>query len=221
MYKIFVRKYSAFKRMDFFDLFGYAKMLFCKAKTRWIYAYLFGKIGKGVWIKKPAQIYGAQNIFIGDDVRIERGGIFYAVKYYGGKKYNSRIVLGNGTFANRDLNLTSAYEINIGKEVVFGPNVFLTDFDHGYDDVKKSRLQTDLISKGPINIGDRCWIGANSFIGSGVELGEYCVVAANSVVTKSFPAYSVIAGVPAKLIKVYDPSIGSWIKVNKKTCLEK
>lgn len=206
--------------MDFFDFLGYAKILFYKVKTRWIYAFLFGKIGKGSWIKKPTQIYGAPNIFIGDDVRIEQGCIFYAVKYYGGKKYDSRIFLGDGTFANRDLNLTSAYEIDIGKEVVFGPNVFLTDFDHGYNDVMKSRLQTDLISKGPIRIGDRCWIGANSFVGSGVQLGEYCVVAANSVVTKSFPAYSVVAGVPAKLVKKYDPLINDWIKVNEKIYLE-
>lgn len=206
--------------MDFFDFYGYTQMLFARAKTRSVYIFLFGKVGRGAWIKKPAQIYGAPNISIGNEVRIEKGAIFYAVKYYGGKKYDSRIILGDGTFANRDLNLTAAYEINIGKEVVFGPNVFVTDFDHGYEDVTKSRLQTDLVSKGPIQIGDRCWIGANSFIGSGVTLGEYCVVAANSVVTKNFPPYSVVAGVPAKLIKKYDPSKDEWIKVNNKLCLE-
>lgn len=206
--------------MDYFDLYGYAQMLVAMAKTRWFYGFLFGKVGKGAWIKKPAQIYGAPNIIIGNGVRIERGSIFYAVKFYGDKKFNSRIILGDGTFANRDLNLTAAFEINIGKEVVFGPNVFLTDFDHGYEDVAKSRLQTELVSKGPINIGDRCWIGANSFIGSGVILGEYCVVAANSVVTKSFPPYSVVAGVPAKLIKKYDPLKKKWIKVDNNFCLE-
>lgn len=206
--------------MDYFDLYEYALMLFAKMKTRWFYAFLFGKMGKGCWLKKPAQIYGAPNIEIGHGVRIERGSIFYAVRNYGDKKYNSRIVLGEGTFANRDFNVTAAFEINIGREVVFGPNVFLTDFDHGYEDVTKSRLQTDLISKGPIHIGDRCWIGANSFIGSGVTLGEYCVVAANSVVTKSFPPYSVLAGVPAKLIKKYDPLEEKWIKVDNKPCLE-
>ena len=51
-----------------------------------------------------------------------------------------------------------------------------------------------------INIGDDCWIGSNAVILPGVQLGRGCVVGANAVVTKSFPSYSVIGGVPAKLL---------------------
>ena len=54
---------------------------------------------------------------------------------------------------------------------------------------------------GNVTIGDHSWIGANAIIMPGVELGEFCVVAANSFVDKSFPPYSVIGGNPAKLIK--------------------
>lgn len=126
------------------------------------------------------------------------------------------VEIGSNTFANKDFNATSAFSIKIGNQVVFGPNVFLTDFDHGYEDIHMARLDTDLVSKGPISIGDRCWLGANVFVGSGVSLGEYCVVAANSVVTKSFPAFSVIAGSPAKMVKQYDPEQDAWVKVNNK-----
>jgi acetyltransferase-like isoleucine patch superfamily enzyme len=212
---IFFKKNTSFEKMDFYDFYSYLQGLFAKIKSRFIYSYIFGKVGHKTWIKKPDQVFGAGRIFIEDEVRIERGSILYAVKRYGKKEYRSRINIGRGTFANRHLNLTAAFTMNIGEEVVFGPNVFLTDFDHGYEDLQKSRLDTELVSKGPISIGDRCWIGANSFIGSGVTLGEGCVVAANSVVTRSFPSFSVVAGSPAKLIKKYNADDRHWEKVIK------
>jgi acetyltransferase-like isoleucine patch superfamily enzyme len=57
------------------------------------------------------------------------------------------------------------------------------------------------IKKGPVSIGNNCWIGANAIIMPDVQLGEFCVVAANSFVNKSFPAFSIIGGSPARLIR--------------------
>lgn len=57
------------------------------------------------------------------------------------------------------------------------------------------------LQKGEIKIGNHCWIGAFSMIMPGVELGDFCIVAANSFVKTSFPAYSIIGGTPAKLIR--------------------
>ncbi len=57
------------------------------------------------------------------------------------------------------------------------------------------------IEKAAIAIGNHCWIGASAIIMPGVELGDFCVVAANSYVNKSFPRYSVIGGSPAKLMR--------------------
>ena len=57
------------------------------------------------------------------------------------------------------------------------------------------------MEKGPIKIGNHCWIGAFCMIMPNVELGDFCVVAANSFVKRSFPAYSIIGGTPAKLIR--------------------
>lgn len=57
------------------------------------------------------------------------------------------------------------------------------------------------MKKGPINIGNHCWIGANSIIMPNVDLGDFCVIAANSFVTCSFESYSVIGGNPARLIR--------------------
>jgi len=57
------------------------------------------------------------------------------------------------------------------------------------------------MKKGKIKIANYCWVGAKAIILSDVELGDYCVVAAGAVVTRSFPAGSVVAGCPARIMK--------------------
>jgi len=57
------------------------------------------------------------------------------------------------------------------------------------------------LEAGPVNIGDHSWIGANSVIMPGTDIGKFCVVAANSFVNKSFDDFSVIGGNPARLIR--------------------
>ena len=59
------------------------------------------------------------------------------------------------------------------------------------------------VVRGPITIGNDCWIGADCIIMPDVTLGDFCIVAGNSFVTKSFPAYSIIGGNPAKLIRTF------------------
>ena len=57
------------------------------------------------------------------------------------------------------------------------------------------------IKKGNVSIGDYAWIGASVFINPGIDIGENAVIGANSVVPRSVPAHSIVAGVPAKVIK--------------------
>jgi acetyltransferase-like isoleucine patch superfamily enzyme len=204
---------SRLREKDFYDYFNFAHAQAARLKGMLWYGRVFGQFGKRSWLKKPDLIYGPGKVFIGDDVRIEAGAVLYAVKRYGDSTHGGYIRIGQGSFANRLFNATSAFGIDIGERVVFGPNVFLCDFDHGFSEPGQDRLASSLVSKGPIRIGDRCWIGANSFVSSGVTLGPDCVVGANSVVTRSFPAFTVIGGAPAKAIRTFDPASGHWQRV--------
>ena len=58
-----------------------------------------------------------------------------------------------------------------------------------------------IVSKGDVEIGENVWIGENACILSGVHIGKGCIIAANAVVTKDVPSFSLVAGVPAKVIK--------------------
>lgn len=92
--------------------------------------------------------------------------------------------------------------IEIGKNVRYGPNVHIISANHDI-------LDYDVHPKcDPIKIDDHCWIGSGTTILPGVHLGEHVVVAAGSVVNKSFPKNTLIGGVPAKVIRELDPYKG-------------
>ena len=91
----------------------------------------------------------------------------------------------------------------IGNKVILGPNVTIMGGDHNYRWVGKYMYDvkeggTDL----PVVIQDDVWIGADVVILKGVMLGKGSIVGAGSVVTKNVPCYAVVAGNPAKIIKM-------------------
>lgn len=95
--------------------------------------------------------------------------------------------------------------ITIGQDVLIGGNCMIIDNDfHPLQASQRILNKHEDIRKRPISIGDGCFIGANSIILKGTTLGKNCVVGAGSVVGGTWPDNSIIAGNPAKLIKVND-----------------
>ena len=88
--------------------------------------------------------------------------------------------------------------VKIGDNTIFSYGVAIVSANHSQDDLNKS------VSSKPIVIGESCWLGFNSTILPAVTLGNNCIVGAGSVVTKSFPDNSIIAGNPARLIRLND-----------------
>jgi acetyltransferase-like isoleucine patch superfamily enzyme len=89
--------------------------------------------------------------------------------------------------------------IHIGDECLLSYRVSVLAHRHTYGE-GINPVMSGYDESAPIIIGNRCFIGCNAVILAGVTLGDHCVVGANSVVTKSFPANSVVGGVPAKLL---------------------
>lgn len=95
----------------------------------------------------------------------------------------------------------------IGKDVMIAPNVVIVAFNHGFGDIERPmRLQKNIEES--VVIENNVWISSNCTIGKGVKIGENSIIGANSFVNKNVPPFSIVGGVPAKLIKsrinVYD-----------------
>lgn len=135
--------------------------------------------GKGVYIRPmSSDIKGVENLSVGDGTSIPKGSVIYCT----------------------DAPLT------IGRKVVFGPRPTIITGDHRIDIIGKHIIDVTVEEKlqendMPVQIEDGVWVGANVTILKGVTIGRGSVVAAGAVVTRSCPPYSIIGGVPAKIIR--------------------
>ena len=90
--------------------------------------------------------------------------------------------------------------VEIGSHVNLAQGITVTALNHNFDDAEK-RIDEQGVSTKPVTIEDDVWVGANAVILPGVTIGNHCVVAAGAVVTKDVQPHSLVAGVPAKVIK--------------------
>ena len=112
----------------------------------------------------------------------------------------SRLSIGDRSQLGQNARLSGT--ISIGKDVLMGPDVIMLATSHAYDRVDIPMNQQGAAEESPITIGDDVWIGTRVIIMPGVKIGKHSIIAAGSVVTKSCEPYSIIGGVPAKLIKM-------------------
>jgi acetyltransferase-like isoleucine patch superfamily enzyme len=138
-------------------------------------------------------------IYIGNGVRIGKSSVLSVAE-------GGNLVIGQRTSFFSNIYLSG--EISIGCDCLFGPNVTILTYSHIIADRRPIRIQdAEYLSKHehppykPVCIGDDCWIGVNAVILPGVKLGRGCVVGAGAVVTNSFDDYSIITGVPARLLR--------------------
>lgn len=124
---------------------------------------------------------------------------------YMGQSFKPRIVIGKNVCFNFRCHIGAINEIIIGDNVLIGSNVLITDHGHGTtskEDTSIPPYQRLLYSKGSVIIEDNVWIGENVCILPNVVIGENSVIAAGSVVVQSMPKNSVVAGVPARVIRI-------------------
>ena len=165
-------------------------------------------------IDKGLQINRFRGVTIGDNVAIGRNARFLIVPEYCGEKYQPRINIGNNVSIGNRFSVLSAAEIIIKDDNLIASDVLITSENHGTDPEQADSYAATPLVVSPVIIGKGCWIGEKVSILPGVTLGDRCIVAANSVVTHSFPDKTMIAGMPARAIKQYSDDEHRWKKVS-------
>jgi acetyltransferase-like isoleucine patch superfamily enzyme len=171
-------------------------------------------LGKNVRIKHKNLISVGRTIFIGDNVEInalsKRGIVFgdnvsihrgTIIDCTGGiRSIGECLKIGNSVGFSPNCFIQVRGEVTIGDNVIFGPFVKIFSESHNF-----SKIDIPITSQGEtrkgVNIESGVWVGSSAIILDGVTIGENAIIAAGSLVNNDVPANSIVAGIPAKIIK--------------------
>ncbi len=146
----------------------------------------FGR-GLELEIARNARVEFGRFVWIGDDTKI--------------RCHEGRVEIGQKTVMGQECTISAYQRVRIGEQCVIADRAMFIDFDHGVVEVERPIRQQG-IYKRDVEVGSNVWIGYGACILRGVRVGDNSIVGTNSVVTKDVPANAVVAGIPARVIRM-------------------
>ena len=176
-----------------------AGLIFLGTNVKIRHAYQLGT-GKNLILEDNVSInaLSTDGVIFGNHVSIAKDSILFCTGVIAQKGIG--ITIGHRTGIGARAFLAGQGGISIGNDVITGPNLQVFSENHNFSDLSLT-IKEQGVKRQATTIGNNCWIGGGVTILAGVSIGDGCVIAAGSVVTKSVPANYVVAGVPARIIK--------------------
>jgi len=173
----------------------------------------FGRFGAGSIICFPHNtIFNERYIHIGDGTMIGPRVTLSAGMVPGQACLSDPVVrIGDRCLIGKGSGIVGHFGIEIGNDVWTGHHVYITDQNHGYEDVTRPISQQSQPERA-VSIGDGSWLGFGTVVLPGSNIGKHVTIGANSVVAGDIPDYSVAVGSPAKVIRRYVDGEG-WVRV--------
>ena len=173
---------------------------------------MFAACGKGVVICPPFRFANLRYVCLEDGVMINRECWIHALRS-NDEPATPKVIIGAQSSVGMGATISAVRRIVLGEHVLLARNVYISDHGHAFEDINVPIMLQGIRGVGEVTIGDYTWIGQNACILPGVKIGRHCVIGANSVVTRDLPDYCVAAGLPARIIKQYNPKNQQWEKV--------
>lgn len=162
---------------------------------------------------KGCKLSGLSNICIGKDCYFGEKTELTAINIHATQILSPSLRIGDHVRCIGGCRITCAGSIVIKDNALIGPEVYITDHNHGMDPtVSDGYSQQPLIVENVI-IGEGAWIGQRGCILPGVTIGDHSIIGANSVVTHSIPSYVIAVGAPARIVKKWNYDSKEWVNM--------
>jgi acetyltransferase-like isoleucine patch superfamily enzyme len=155
-------------------------------------------LGRGLQIQigKRGRLRFGRFVWIGDGTKI--------------RCHEGEVIIGDKTVLGQECTISAYQHVRIGEQCVIADRAMFIDFDHGIVEVERT-IREQGIYKREVNVGSNVWIGYGACVLRGVQVGDNAVIGTNAVVTSDVPANAVVAGIPAKVIRMREaPSTLRW-----------
>ena len=166
----------------------------------------YAHLSKTSHIYKPLKIQGKKNIHIHSNTTIGYKAWLEAGAQTGHTPY---IEVHQGATIGNFNHIYATKSIIIEKNVLTADRVYISDNLHSFENVKIPILKQPIKQISEVVIGEGSWLGEGVCV-IGAKIGKGCVIGANAVVTKDIPDYCIAVGIPAKIIKQYNPESEKW-----------
>ena len=173
----------------------------------------FKGFGNNSGIIRPFEILNAENIIIGNDVRIGANCSISTYNNHFNYKHTPLMTIGDRSKITGKARITCAQKIVIEEDVLIASGVYITDHNHGMNPIDNVSYSYQSLQCKEVVIGKGVWIGERVCILPGAKIGEKSIIGANSVVTGEIPPYCIAVGIPARVIKKFDFDKKEWVRV--------
>jgi lipopolysaccharide O-acetyltransferase len=164
----------------------------------------FSRFGRRSILEPPARLLGEARIALGDRVYFGAGSWLQALP--DGANRSVAISIANGVSSAGGCVISAVRSVVIEEDVLLARNVYISDHIHKYTDTALPVLAQGCDKIAPVRICRGAWLGQNVVVCPGTTIGRGAVIGANSVVTRSIPEFSVAAGAPARVVKMFAPA---------------